>query len=81
VESLIRTQGIGDAYRIAANTRRDGVALEMTWIPTDAPDNPGEELFDPVYMSALFEYGYQRSLKGSAWSVVDLNKLEPAMAN
>jgi predicted acylesterase/phospholipase RssA len=72
VASLIRTQGIGDAYRIAATTQRDGVALELTWIPMDAPEDPGKELFDPTYMSALFEFGYQRALNDTAWKKVDL---------
>jgi predicted acylesterase/phospholipase RssA len=75
VDSLIRTQGIGDAFRIAAITQRDGVDLELTWIPMSAPENPGETLFDPAYMSALFEYGYQRAVNGTAWTNVDLGKL------
>tara|TARA_R110002124_G_scaffold12244_2_gene58547 strand:+ start:2042 stop:3250 length:1209 start_codon:yes stop_codon:yes gene_type:complete len=75
VELLIRTQGIGDAFRIAATTQRDGVDLELTWIPMEAPANPGETLFDPAYMSALFEYGYQRMVNGEAWVAVDLSTL------
>jgi predicted patatin/cPLA2 family phospholipase len=75
VGSLIRTQGIGDAFRIAATTHRDGIDLELTWIPMTAPEDPGEELFDPTYMSALFEYGYQRVVSGAAWTAIDLNNL------
>jgi predicted acylesterase/phospholipase RssA len=75
VASLIRTQGIGDAYRIAATTRRDGVALKMAWIPSSAPHDPGEELFDPQYMSALFEYGYKRAIDSTAWIEVDLRSV------
>lgn len=75
VESLIRTQGIGDAFRIAATTQRDGIDLELTWIPMDAPKDPGKELFDPAYMSALFDYGYQRVVDGTAWRNVDLTTL------
>jgi len=79
VSSLIRTQGIGDAYRIAATTKRDGVALKMTWIPMDAPTDPGRAFFDPVYMSALFEFGHRRVVDGEAWSAVDfLNQRRPA---
>lgn len=73
VSSLIRTQGIGDAYRIAATTARDGVDLELTWIPMTAPKDPGEEVFDPDYMSKLFDYGYRRALDKSAWFAVDLS--------
>jgi hypothetical protein len=77
---LIRTQGIGDAYRIAATTQRDGVALNMTWIPADAPPDPREALFDPNYMSALFEFGYQRVIDGEAWSSVEILKLREQSA-
>lgn len=75
IESLIRTQGIGDAYRIAAISNRDGVGVKMTWIPMTAVRNPGDEEFDPKYMSALFDYGFQRALSGSAWIDININKL------
>ncbi len=75
VASLIRTQGIGDIYRIAAITNRDGVNIKLTWIPMTALRNPGDEVFDPEYMSALFDYGHQRALGDSAWNVIDINKL------
>jgi predicted acylesterase/phospholipase RssA len=81
VSSLIRTQGIGDAYRIAATTHRDGITLELTWIPKDAPQDPGDELFDPNYMSALFDYGYERAVAGLVWSEVDLEDQTPAREN
>lgn len=73
--------GGADAYRIAATTHRDGVALELTWIPMGAPEDPGEQLFDPAYMSALFDYGYQRVVNGSAWSEVDITKIDPTRGN
>lgn len=75
VASLIRTQGIGDAYRIAAVAQRDGVAVELTWIPMTAPKDPGEALFDPEYMSKLFDYGYKRVMDGKAWTTVDISTL------
>lgn len=75
VESLIRTQGIGDIYRIAAITQRDGVAVELTAIPSDAPRDPGKEVFDPGYMSALFDFGYQRTLNKEVWQTIDLTQL------
>ena len=77
VESLIRTQGIGDTYRIAAVANRDGVDVKLTWIPASAVRDPGEEIFDPEYMSALFEYGYQRALSKQAWQVIDIGQLMP----
>ena len=63
----IRSQGIGDAYRIYVIARRDGIDVQATWIPRDRITVTSDEAFDPAYMSALFEYGYQRATKGDAW--------------
>ncbi len=75
IDSLIRTQGIGDTYRITALAKRDGVDVKLTWIPPTAVRDPGNEIFDPEYMSELFEYGYQRALAGEAWREVSINKV------
>ncbi len=72
VESLIRTQGIGDTFRIAALAQRDGVDVKLTWIPLTAIRDPGNEVFDPEYMSALFDFGYQRGVSGTAWEGIDM---------
>lgn len=77
VESLIRTQGIGDTYRIAAIANRDGIETRLTWIPATAVRDPGEQIFDPEYMSALFEFGYQRALANQAWQEIDVEQLAP----
>ena len=75
VASLIRTQGIGDTYRITALANRDGVNVKLTWIPATAIRDPGDEIFDPVYMSALFDYGYQRAIEGNAWSPISIDQM------
>lgn len=75
VQSLIRTQGIGDTYRIAALAQRDGVQVNLTWIPADAISDPGEEVFDPEYMTALFEFGFQRARREDAWREVDISQV------
>jgi len=67
IGSLIRTQGIGDVYRIYTLAQRDGVNVELTWIPDDAVTEKPAEAFDTAYMRALFEYGYQRATTGSPW--------------
>jgi predicted patatin/cPLA2 family phospholipase len=76
VDSLIRSQGIGDAYRIAALTKRDGIDAKITWIPLNAVHESSGEVFDPVYMRALFDFGYKRALAGDAWSVLDIENTE-----
>jgi predicted patatin/cPLA2 family phospholipase len=66
IESLIRTQGIGDIYQIYALCKRDGNDFNLAYIPSDFTDEPSEG-FDPVYMGKLFERGYRMALEGYPW--------------
>jgi uncharacterized protein with NRDE domain len=66
INSLIRTQGIGDMYRIYLNCKRDGLEFNLAYIPEDINLKPNEE-FDPVYMSKLFDLGYQMAKAGYPW--------------
>ena len=71
IDSLIRTQGIGDFFRISALAERDGLDLDVTWIPDEVHDELGlesTEAFDPEYMSALFDYAHKRTLAGETWT-------------
>ena len=74
IDSLIRTQGVGDAYRIYAIAERDGVDVKLTWIQRDAVEDNSDEAFDPDYMSKLFDYGYQRAVDGTLWKELDLEQ-------
>jgi predicted acylesterase/phospholipase RssA len=67
IDSLIRTQGIGDLYQIYALCRRDGNDFNLAYIPSDFTDEPTES-FDPVYMKKLLDRGYQMALDGYPWS-------------
>jgi len=67
IDSLIRTQGIGDLYQIYALSQRDGNDFNLAYIPADFTHTPSEG-FDPVYMGKLLERGYQMALKGYPWS-------------
>jgi len=66
IDSLIRTQGIGDIYQIYALCKRDGNDFNLAYIPSDFTDEPSEA-FDPVYMGKLLERGYQMALEGYPW--------------
>ena len=66
IDSLIRTQGIGDLYQIYALCRRDGNDFNLAYIPADFIDEPTEG-FDPVYMKKLLDRGYQMALEGYPW--------------
>ncbi|MBW2158294.1 MAG: patatin-like phospholipase family protein [Deltaproteobacteria bacterium] len=58
ISSLIRTQGIGDLYRIYLSAQRDGMDYNVAFIPSDFNEKPKEE-FDPEYMGKLFDLGYK----------------------
>jgi predicted patatin/cPLA2 family phospholipase len=66
IDSLIRTQGIGDLYQIYALCERDDNDFNLAYIPSDFTVKPTEG-FDPVYMKKLFDRGYQMSLEGYQW--------------
>ncbi len=67
LSTLIKAQGVDDlkiAYKLS---RQRGAEYQATWIGTDF-DFPLAEPFDPEYMRALFDYGYQRFNSGALWS-------------
>jgi hypothetical protein len=66
IDSLIRTQGIGELYQIYALCERDGNDFNLAYIPTEFTEEPSEG-FDPVYMGKLYELGYQMASKGYPW--------------
>ncbi len=66
IDSLIRTQGIGDLYQIYALCERDGNDFNLAYIPAEFTEEPSEG-FDPVYMGKLYELGYQMARKGYPW--------------
>lgn len=64
VSSLIRTQGLGDLYRIYLDAIEDRMDFNLVYIEDDftlAPDP--KEIFDRTYMRALFQYGHALGLK------------------
>ena len=66
INSLIRTQGIGDLFKIHLVALKDGIDVEYADVPADF-DAPSAEPFDKNYMKALFKRGYQDALQGKVW--------------
>lgn len=66
ISSLIRTQGIGDLYRIYFSAQQNGVDFKLAFIP---PGNaaPPNTIFDQAYMRRLFELGQQQGSAGTGW--------------
>jgi hypothetical protein len=69
VLSLIRTQGIGDMYRIYLNSQRDGIDFNLAFIPASFNELHVED-FDKNYMQKLFLNGYNAAVKGYPWAKV-----------
>lgn len=67
IETLIRTQGLGDLYRIYLGAKRDEMPFHLAFIPSDF-DRSMDEAFDPKYMRSLFEMAYQASRNGYDWA-------------
>ena len=73
VDSLIRTQGIGDLYRIYLTAQRDDMEFNLARIP-DTFQEEETEMFDPVYMGKLFQIGREMARNGFPWE-----KMPPEM--
>jgi predicted acylesterase/phospholipase RssA len=67
ISTMISASGINDVIRIYNTTHRDGVDYNLAYIGRDF-DKKLPQPFDPDYMKALFDYGYQRAVRGYDWS-------------
>lgn len=66
ISTLIKSQGLGDLYRLYLLCQREQMAFHVTSIPPDF-NVPSESMFDPKYMSALFQLGHERVQAGYPW--------------
>lgn len=66
IDSLTRTQGIGDLYRIYTTANRDGIDFNLTYIPSTF-NTPHTEQFDTNYMRSLYEVGLKAASAGYQW--------------
>lgn len=60
---------MGDLYRIYSVCLRDGVAFNLASMPSSF-NVPLRYSFDPVYMNALFQVGYDLGKAGYQWAKV-----------
>ena len=67
IATMITLAGFNDVVRIYDNTRRDGIGYNLAYISRDF-NVPLPTPFDPQYMRALFDYCYQRALRGYDWA-------------
>jgi patatin-like phospholipase len=75
VSSLIKSQGVGDLYELYLFAKRNGIDYNLAYIPADFHDTSTQS-FDPVYMTKLYDLGFQLAQEGYAWK-----KVPPRMGN
>jgi len=66
ISTLIRTQGLGDIYRIYLGTVRDGAQFKLASVPPEFLLET-KETFEPAYMKALFDLAYDLARNGYDW--------------
>ncbi len=67
ISTLIKTQGVGDLFRLYTFAKRDKMDYNVAAIPPDVAPTRGREPFDRIYMNQLFDLGYDMALKGYPW--------------
>lgn len=66
ISTLIKTQGVGDLYRIYTVSQIDKIDFNYTFIPSDF-NAQSKSFLDERYMRQLFELGYQQGNLGVHW--------------
>ncbi len=79
ISSLMQTQGIGDLYRIFVTTQRDHIDFNLAYIPASF-NQPRPKPFDPGYMRALYQTGYDLAARGYSWNKTPPGYSEPVLA-
>jgi len=67
IDSLLKSQGIGDLYRLYTYAKRDDLDYNLAFIPKDFHATSNSE-FDTAYMNALFNVGYNMACCGYPWT-------------
>ncbi|MFI4919976.1 MAG: patatin-like phospholipase family protein [Legionellales bacterium] len=67
IDSLTKSQGIGDLFRIYTYVKRDNIDYNLAYIPRDFSIEAKTE-FDNQYMNSLFARGYAMGRAGYAWN-------------
>lgn len=67
IDTMLGSVAYGDMYRIYLAARRDGLNYHLAYIP-ESFDVKSKEIFDPEYMTALFNLGYEMAKDGYQWN-------------
>jgi hypothetical protein len=67
ISTMITSAGYNDVVKIYYAAQRDDVGYNLAYIGADF-DKELPTPFDPGYMRALYDYGYQRARRGYDWA-------------
>lgn len=67
ISTMITVSGYNDVLKMYAFTQRDQIGYNLAYIGADFTKELPEP-FDPGFMRALYEYGYQRGKAGYDWA-------------
>lgn len=67
LEARGRAGVIGDLFRVYTIAQREGAEYRWVTIPNDV-SLKGDEFFDPVVMTSLYEVGFQHGIAGGEWN-------------
>ena len=66
ISTMIASGGYNDIVRIWNTTRQDGVDFNLAYISSQFEGSYSQP-FEQAYMRQLFDYAYERSLRGETW--------------
>jgi hypothetical protein len=66
IDTLLKSQGVGDLFRLYVFAQRDQFDYNLAYIPPDFAPRP-TSTFDTAYMNELFRFGYQLACCGQPW--------------
>ena len=67
ISTMIAVSGYNDVQRMYASTQRDGMGFNLAYIGSDFTMELPEP-FDPGFMQALYDYGYEQGKRGYDWA-------------
>lgn len=67
IETLVFANSVNDIIRTYFITQRDGVDFHYAFIADEFERPESGDDFDPTYMKALYEYGYEKARRGFEW--------------
>jgi hypothetical protein len=66
ISTLIKTQGVGDLYRIFLVSQRENMDFNLAYIPYSFKET-SKSMFDPAYMQSLYDLAYEQGSRGYRW--------------